>query len=76
MYTNVLKDFAERMETDFFILPSSIHEVLLLPTDGREEGEQYKAMVQEVNATAVATEEILSNRVYYYAREKDSIEIL
>lgn len=76
LYTNVLKDFAERMETDFFILPSSIHEVLLLPTDGREEGEQYKAMVQEVNATAVATEEILSNRVYYYAREKDSIEIL
>lgn len=60
---DVLKAFAEE-HGSFYILPSSIHECLLVPAEGDEE--ELTAMVQEVNATQVADDEVLSNHAYYF----------
>jgi hypothetical protein len=51
-------------------LPSSIHELILVPTIDHKSSKEYSDMVQEINATQVAFEEVLSDRVYYYSREK------
>jgi len=51
---------------NFFILPSSIHEVLLVQDDGNFKVKDMKDMVGSVNATEVAEKDILSNNVYYY----------
>lgn len=70
LYENLLAEISEHFGKDLIILPSSIHEVLLLPTDTLEENEltQYTAMVREVNETQLSDDEILSDHVYYYSR--------
>lgn len=71
LYENVLKDFADRCQMDFYVLPSSIHEVLLVPCDGRFSEEELRAMVVEVNRTQVPKEEVLSDTVYLYHRKEN-----
>ena len=67
-----MEDIAEKVGGDFFILPSSIHELLVVPKQDGMELSDLEAMVQEVNATQVAPEEKLSDHVYEYdAKEKE-----
>lgn len=72
LYKNILKDFAMVVDKDLYVLPSSIHEVILLPSDGTQESEQLKEMVREINQSQVEKEEVLSDSVYYYRRSDDS----
>lgn len=76
LYPDILKDFGASVRSDFYILPSSIHEVILLPAQGDEDCEVLKKMVLEVNETQVEREEVLSNSVYYYNRKKEELTIL
>ena len=57
----------------FYILPSSIHETLIIPKDGAMTPKELGEMVREVNRTEVLREEVLSDRVYEYDREKGKI---
>lgn len=72
----LLQEFAAMHQTDFYILPSSIHELILLPDDGQEEAEILKKMVEEVNAGHVAPEEQLSDNVYYFSRFDGKVSLL
>lgn len=75
-YPNVLKEFAERMGSDLYILPSSIHEVILLRSHGLEDDAgALRNMVKDVNRTQLAPEEVLSNQVYYYSRKSGKVGI-
>lgn len=76
VYGNGLKQFARLYGDDIVILPSSIHEVILLP-QGLVGGnyEYFSRMVEEVNKTEVLVEDRLSNSVYLYSRENDSVTI-
>ena len=69
LYPKLLKHIADRLKGDLFILPSSIHEVLIVPAPGQSTLEELTLMVQEVNATQLAPEEILSDHVYCFSRE-------
>ena len=76
LYKDVLRDFAKYMEHDLYILPSSIHEVIiLLDNEYAKAPEELARMVRETNRIVVDREEILSDHVYYYDREKDEIRI-
>jgi hypothetical protein len=70
LYDGLLSRIAERFQKDLVILPSSIHETLLLPVDSLDSAdmERYAQMIQEVNETQLADEEILSDHAYYYSR--------
>ena len=57
---------ADRVGDKFFILPSSIHELLVVPQDAGISREDLEQMVQEVNATQVEPQERLSDHVYIY----------
>ena len=72
LYKDILKDFAMVVDKDLYVLPSSIHEVILLPSDGTQESVQLKEMVREINQSQVEKEEVLSDSVYYYRRSDDS----
>lgn len=74
LYSEEIKGLADKLHTDLLILPSSLHEVLLLPDDHVWEYDIYRKMVREVNTTQVDPEEILSFSLYRYNREKDEIE--
>ena len=74
LYDNVLKQCSEKCGgADMVILPSSIHETILIPIQEINENELsvYSTMVYEVNRTNVSREERLSDTVYAYNREKD-----
>ncbi len=76
LYPNILKQLAKKEGKNLFIIPSSIHEVILLPDSGQEDAKQLQRMVAEVNATQVEPEEILSNNLYYYNRLLEQITII
>lgn len=57
---------SEKVGGDYYILPSSVHEVLIVPMNANMSYEELEAMVQEVNATQVQPEEVLSDHVYQY----------
>ena len=67
-------DFREKVRGmirgDFYILPSSIHEVILVPESFGLEPERMQEMVKEINQTGVAPEEVLSDSVYYFDGEE------
>ena len=58
---------------EFYILPSSVHECILVPKTEEMSLETLENMVQEVNATQVAPNEILSDHVYAYDSETKEI---
>lgn len=65
--------FASEIGDNFYILPSSIHELLLIPDQGGLDPEELGQVVREVNRTQVAPGDRLANHVYYYDRETDGI---
>lgn len=75
IYPNVLHDFAVSHQSNLYILPSSIHESILIPINQRLTKESLRQMVIEVNQTQVAPEEVLSNEVYYYDYKNDEVSI-
>lgn len=75
LYNNVLKEFADKVKSDLYILPSSIHETILLPSFEGMSKDELKEMVECVNATQVAPHEVLSDNVYFYDRAKDEISL-
>jgi hypothetical protein len=60
-----LEQVRERLGEDFYILPSSIHELLVLPRSMMDANE-LQEMVKCVNATVVNPEDVLSDGVYAY----------
>ena len=68
LYENVLYDFAQKLGADLYILPSSVHEVILLPKLSVFEKDELVNMVKEVNTEGVAADEVLSDHVYEYNR--------
>lgn len=74
-YPGVLKQVAEKLGKDLIILPSSIHEVIVLPVSGREDYDEMDAMIQDINRDQVAKEEVLSNHFYYYKYSSEKLMI-
>lgn len=75
LYPGVLKNLSERFGEDIFILPSSVHEVILVPAEGGVSNERLSEMVKEVNGNQVTAEEVLSDEVYLYSSREDKIRM-
>lgn len=69
-YPDIIMDYADSVESDLYIIPSSIHEVLLLPVSEFMSRNELDDMVKDVNSYAVDEMEYLSDHVYYFSREK------
>ena len=56
----------------FYILPSSIYEVLIVPSRmaGAKDAEEFKSIVMDVNSTQVSSEDYLSDSVYTIEKGK------
>lgn len=72
LYEGILEEIAGMFDSDIILLPSSIHEVILVPAASGDEYlkqlDDFSAMVKEVNETELADEEILSDHAYYYIK--------
>lgn len=68
--TSVMEEAIEKVGKDFYILPSSVHEVLLVRAGSGHDEESLKEMVMGVNATEVAPQDKLTDSVYRYVGGK------
>lgn len=71
--TDLVRDFARCAGTDFYVLPSSIHEFLLVPTQEDVDTDHLHEMVASVNREVVSADEVLSDHVYLYRRKDDRL---
>ncbi|MCU0081382.1 DUF5688 family protein [Extibacter muris] len=72
-YPDLLKQVDEKFDGGFYILPSSIHECLVVPKRQGISPKELGKMVREVNATEVDRQEVLSDRVYEFDRERNCL---
>ncbi len=73
IYKDILRDFSQSVHCDLYLLPSSIHEFILIPAKRSFEKENLEDMVQLVNRTQLPKEEFLSDFVYYYYQKEEKI---
>ena len=73
----VLEDIGEKSGMDYYILPSSIHELLIARDDGLVSAKILKEIVHEGNRTesVIKPEDVLSDNVYFYSRTEKSLKI-
>ena len=77
LYENQLREFSKCFGGDYFLLPSSIHETLLIPvTDKTNALSDLKEMVMNVNKICVTKEEFLSDSVYRYFVAESCLKIV
>ena len=74
-YQEFMGKAAERVGGSFYLLPSSIHEVLLIPDSGEFDLRVLEQMVREVNATTVDPKDKLTDSVYHYDAENKLFEL-
>lgn len=72
--TKKLKELADKLNDDLYILPSSLHELIAVPVS-LGEVEQLRQMVSEVNQTEVSETELLSYSVYRFNRDTETVTL-
>jgi hypothetical protein len=73
IYDHVLAKFAKRMGCDLYILPSSIHEVLLLPSNYGLDEESLLTLVHDANQSVVESTDVLSDSIYRYDAKRNRV---
>lgn len=67
LYDGLLDAVAEKLGCDgVFALPSSVHEMLVIPDTFGDAG-NIKDMVREINVAEVRADEVLSGNIYHYS---------
>lgn len=75
LYPGVIDELAEKLGGSLYLIPSSVHEVILM-TDSGVDAEELKNIVHVINETQVAPEDVLSDSLYYYDRVEKSFRIV
>ena len=68
-YPDVKEKTAELLGRDYYILPSSIHEVIIVPDSPDIKAKELCDMVKQANRSVVEEKDILSDNVYHYSKE-------
>lgn len=71
-----LRMVADQVGDGFIVLPSSVHETIVLPSKEEAEYEVMAHMVRDINKSLVEAEERLSDHVYVYSREDEILKIV
>ena len=75
LYDRILEELSSELESDLYILPSSVHETIVIRADKNKDVYALQEMVKNINNTVVSAEDILSDKVYCYYRNSKKLEI-
>lgn len=70
LYDGVIEKLAKEYESDLYVLPSSIHEMIVVPAYDKSLKDIFTIMVKTINQKYVEKDEILSDRVYVYLKKE------
>lgn len=76
LYDGAIKSSADMLGDDLIIIPSSIHELLLIPASNCGSVESMKEAVLYTNRTVLDADDVLSDSIYYYSRKREAFRIL
>lgn len=71
-YPGVIREFAKKLKQDIYIVPSSIHEVILIPGNHWDQ-RSLNEIVHDVNSQDLDPVDVLSDHVYFYSLDEDQI---
>ena len=75
LYPGILAGMSEQFGENIYIIPSSVHEVIIIPDDGRGDPEYLRSMIYSINRTQLDPQDVLSDSLYYFDRETEKITI-
>lgn len=73
-YPDFCEKAAEAIGGSFYMLPSSVHEFILIKDDGTPKAKDLNAMVKNVNETVLETKDFLSDQCYHYDAKAKVLE--
>ncbi len=76
LYSEHIRELADSFDSDLLILPSSIHEVIILPDIYEYDPDHMRSMVREINETQVDVEDRLSDNIYRFERDTNEIRLV
>ena len=74
IYRGVLDMIGDILKRNFFIIPSSIHEVIIVPAYDNVSPIKLDRIIDDVNSNMVADEELLGNHCYIYDRIRREVK--
>lgn len=75
LYSDSIRTLSDKLQGDFYILPSSIHELIVIPDNVNPERDLCR-MVSDINQTQVPKEDILSDNIYRYDTASGQIRLI
>ncbi|MBO4863432.1 MAG: hypothetical protein J5517_03650 [Eubacterium sp.] len=76
LYDDMLRSVRNFFRSDYYLIPSSLHEVIVYSAEYKEIDPEYiKILIKLVNSHVWSEKQILSNNLYLYSSVKDIIEI-
>ncbi|MDO4274127.1 MAG: DUF5688 family protein [Eubacteriales bacterium] len=75
LYDNILKQLGRRFGESLYVIPSSIHECIILPKSKVESETELTEMICEINKAILEPDEVLADHPYYYDLQKDTLNI-
>ena len=73
LYNDILEQIAGQIGESYYIIPSSIHETIVIPESESPCRQHLLEMVKEINETQVEIEDVLSDNVYFYDVDERSL---
>lgn len=73
-YPDFCEQAAEKLGGSFFMLPSSVHEFILIKDDGRQKAKDLNKMIRNVNETVLEPRDFLSDQCYHYDAKTKVLE--
>ncbi len=71
----VLQDLSESLQSDLIVLPSSIHEMMVLPDDGQKKISELEETIESVNSSVIKPREILGWKALRYERNTNELSV-
>lgn len=73
LYKGQLESMGAILGQDYYVLPSSVHEVIIIPKCEGMDEEELSRMVDEINHEKLAREDLLSDHAYCYYRKRKEL---
>lgn len=74
LYPELLRQLGEKFGGNYYVIPSSVHEVLILKENEENDAEHLNTMIRTVNEQHVLPEEVLADHVYCYFAEDGELQ--
>lgn len=76
LYKDIIAKEAKKLNTDVYLIPSSIHEFLIQPVSNTLKPKDLKEIIKDANENVIGPEDYLSDSLYIYKLETDTIEVI